>query len=70
MYYCLAVVTSLQPLRACGSTANILKPDSEIEIEKDRLRFLIEFEGEEFFVNLDQMNKPDMGHFLEIKART
>ncbi len=46
------------------------KPDSEIEIEKDRLRFLIEFEGEEFFVNLDQMNKPDMGHFLEIKART
>lgn len=46
------------------------KPDSEIEIEKDRLRFLIEFEGEEFFVNLDQMNKPDMGYFLEIKART
>ncbi len=46
------------------------KPDSEIEIEKDRLRFLVEFEGEEFFINLDQVNKPDMGSFLEIKATT
>ena len=46
------------------------KPFSEVEIEKDRLRFLIEFEGEEFFINLDQVNKPDMGNFLEIKART
>jgi len=46
------------------------KPVSEIEIEKDRLRFLVEFEGEEFFINLDQINKPEMGSFLEIKART
>ncbi|HAF61081.1 MAG TPA: amidohydrolase [Anaerolineaceae bacterium] len=46
------------------------KPFSEIEIEKDRLRYLIEFEGEEFFINLDKINKPDMGSFLEIKART
>lgn len=46
------------------------KPDSEIEIEKDRLRFLVEFEGEEFFINLDQLNKPDMGNFLEIKSTT
>ncbi|MGV8027135.1 MAG: amidohydrolase family protein [Anaerolineaceae bacterium] len=46
------------------------KPDSEVEIEKDRLRFLIEFEGEEFFINLDQLNKPDLGSFLEIKSTT
>ena len=46
------------------------KPDSEIEIEKDRLRFLVVFEGEEFFINLDQVNKPDMGNFLEIKTTT
>ncbi len=46
------------------------KPDSEVEIEKDRLRFLVEFEGEEFFINFDQLNKPDMGNYLEIKART
>lgn len=46
------------------------KPDSEVEIEKDRMRFLVEFEGEEFFINLDQVNKPDMGSFLEIKSTT
>jgi 5-methylthioadenosine/S-adenosylhomocysteine deaminase len=46
------------------------KPDSEIEIEKDRLRFLVEFEDEEFFINLDQIVKPDMGNFLEIKSTT
>ena len=46
------------------------KPISEIEIEKDRLRFLVEYEGEEFFINLDQINKPDLGSYLEIKART
>lgn len=46
------------------------KPDSEVEIEKDRLRFLVAFEDEEFFINLDQINKPDMGSFLEIKSTT
>lgn len=46
------------------------KPASETEIEKDRLRFLVEFNGEEFFINLDQMIKPDLGFFLEIKSRT
>ncbi len=46
------------------------KPSKSIEIEKDRLRFLIEFEGTEFFVNLDTLIKPQLGKFLEIKSRT
>ncbi len=46
------------------------KPTKSIEIEKDRLRFLIEFEGTEFFVNLDTLIKPELGKYLEIKSRT
>ena len=46
------------------------KPVSEMEVEKDRLRYLVEYKGEEFFVNLDEINKPDLGCFLEVKART
>ena len=46
------------------------KPSSEIEIEKDRLRFLVEYKEEEFFINIDQIEKPDLGIFLEVKART
>ncbi len=46
------------------------KPISEIEIEKDRLRYLVNFKGEEFFINIDEMIKPKLGYFLEIKART
>lgn len=46
------------------------KPAKEIEIEKDRLRYLVEFEEEEFFINIDRIDKPLLGLFLEIKART
>jgi 5-methylthioadenosine/S-adenosylhomocysteine deaminase len=46
------------------------KPDSELEIEKDRLRFLIRYHETEFFVNLDTLAKPHLGDFLEIKSRT
>ena len=45
-------------------------PDTETEIEKDRKRYLVKFEGEEFFINIDQMIKPELGYFLEIKSRT
>ena len=45
-------------------------PKNETEIEKDRKRYLVEFEGEEFFINIDEIIKPDLGYFLEIKART
>ena len=46
------------------------KPDFEVEIEKIRKRFLVTFKNEEFFINIDQMIKPDLGYFLEIKSRT
>jgi len=47
------------------------KPSAEREIEKDRRRWLVAFEGEEFFVNLDRVIKPALpGLYLEIKART
>jgi len=46
------------------------KPKSEITIEKDRLRWLVEYKNTEFFINLDQMVEPQLGYFLEIKSRT
>jgi 5-methylthioadenosine/S-adenosylhomocysteine deaminase len=46
------------------------KPKSEFAIEKDRLRWLIKYKDEEFFINLDQMTEPELGYFLEIKSRT
>ncbi len=46
------------------------KPKQEISVEKDRLRWHIKYKNTEFFVNLDEMKKPEMGHFLEIKSRT
>ncbi len=46
------------------------KPSRELEVDKDRLRFLIRFHGTEFFINIDHVNQPDLGHFLEIKSRT
>ena len=46
------------------------KPVAEVEIEKDRLRYLVNFQGEEFFINIDEIIKPRLGYFLEIKART
>jgi 5-methylthioadenosine/S-adenosylhomocysteine deaminase len=46
------------------------KPSAEMEIEKDRLRYLVRYQDTEFFINLDTVNKPSLGHFLEIKSRT
>jgi 5-methylthioadenosine/S-adenosylhomocysteine deaminase len=46
------------------------KPVGEIEVEKDRMRYLVNFEGEEFFINIDELIKPKLGYFLEIKSRT
>jgi 5-methylthioadenosine/S-adenosylhomocysteine deaminase len=46
------------------------KPKSEIAIEKDRQRWLIQYKDTEFFVNLDQMKEPHLGYYLEIKSRT
>ncbi|MCJ7512420.1 MAG: amidohydrolase [Anaerolineales bacterium] len=47
------------------------KPEKEAEVSKERLRWMVRFEGEEFFVNIDHMLKPKIeGAFLEIKSRT
>jgi 5-methylthioadenosine/S-adenosylhomocysteine deaminase len=46
------------------------KPKTEIVIEKDRLRWLIDYKDTEFFINLDEVIEPSLGYFLEIKSRT
>jgi len=46
------------------------KPRTEIAIEKDRLRWFIKYKETEFYVNLDTVSEPQLGHFLEVKSRT
>ncbi|MEK6221124.1 MAG: amidohydrolase family protein, partial [Chloroflexota bacterium] len=45
-------------------------PDSERFIIKERLRWLVEYKETEFYVNLDHVTEPDLGHYLEVKSRT
>jgi 5-methylthioadenosine/S-adenosylhomocysteine deaminase len=46
------------------------KPSTETLIDKDRLRWLVRYKEEEFFINLDRVDTPDLGTYLEIKSRT
>ena len=46
------------------------KPVAEHTIHKDRLRWRILFQGTEFYINLDEVNQPELGSFVEIKSRT
>ena len=46
------------------------KPKFEVQIDKDRLRWLIKYKDTEFFVNLDRVTEPELGYFLEIKSST
>jgi 5-methylthioadenosine/S-adenosylhomocysteine deaminase len=46
------------------------KPSHQVEIDKDRQRFLISYKNTEFFINIDRMFKPKSGFFVEIKSRT
>lgn len=46
------------------------KPSLETMIEKHRLRWRILYHGLEFFINLDRIDNPPLGHFLEVKSRT
>jgi 5-methylthioadenosine/S-adenosylhomocysteine deaminase len=46
------------------------KPSREIAVDKDRLRWLVRYKNEEFFINLDQVETPNLGYYLEIKSRT
>ncbi len=45
-------------------------PNQEEIIQKDRLRWHIKYKDTEFFINLDKMETPDLGQFVEIKSRT
>jgi 5-methylthioadenosine/S-adenosylhomocysteine deaminase len=47
------------------------KPENEFPVHKDRLRWLIQFDGVEFFINVDRVLEPRLPNsFLEIKTRT
>lgn len=46
------------------------KPHLEKEIEKDRVRYLVSYKDVEFFINFDEIKKPNLGCFLEVKSRT
>ena len=46
------------------------KPVSEIQVDKERLRWLVRYKEEEFYVNLDRVDTPQLGYYLEIKSRT
>ncbi|WP_299027924.1 amidohydrolase family protein [uncultured Thermanaerothrix sp.] len=46
------------------------KPQQIVEIEKERYRYLVRFQGTEFFVNVDSVKHPPLGTFLEVKSRT
>lgn len=46
------------------------KPNNEVYIEKDRRRWRVLFHGTEFFINLDRVDKPQLGYFIEAKSRT
>jgi 5-methylthioadenosine/S-adenosylhomocysteine deaminase len=61
------IAPASQPLRFYRE---YFKPRSEVAIEKDRLRWLITYRDTEFFVNLDELKEPPLGHYLEIKTRT
>jgi 5-methylthioadenosine/S-adenosylhomocysteine deaminase len=46
------------------------KPVDEFSIEKDRQRWRVLFRGTEFYINLDRLDHPQLGYFLEVKSRT
>ena len=45
-------------------------PNSEKIIDKDRLRWRVLYHGTEFYINLDRVDIPELGYFVEVKSRT
>jgi 5-methylthioadenosine/S-adenosylhomocysteine deaminase len=45
-------------------------PCNETFIEKDRLRWRVIYRDTTFYINLDRMDQPGIGTFLEVKSRT
>ncbi len=46
------------------------KPNREAFIEKDRLRWRVLFRDTALYINLDRIDQPELGYFLEVKSRT
>ena len=46
------------------------KPETEKNVEKDRQRWQVKYKNVEFYINLDTVQRPQLGIFLEIKSRT
>ncbi len=46
------------------------KPTREVFVRKDRRRWRVLFRGTEFYINLDRIEEPDLGYFIEAKSRT
>jgi hypothetical protein len=44
-------------------------PHSELTLKKT-VAFMIQFKGVDFYINIDTIINPDLGHFLEVKSRT
>ena len=55
---------------SCRFYREYFKPSSEVFIQKDRRRWRVLFQGTEFYINLDKVEEPDLGYFLEVKSRT
>jgi 5-methylthioadenosine/S-adenosylhomocysteine deaminase len=45
-------------------------PETEFFIEKDRLRWRVLYKSIEFYINIDRVDEPELGYFLEVKSRT
>jgi len=46
-------------------------PQTELQVNKDRLRWRIVYQNTDFAVNLDKLSEPELpGYYLEIKSRT
>lgn len=52
------------------SSGSIFNPIDEVFVEKDRQRWRVLFQGTEFYINLDRVDQPELGYFLEVKSRT
>ena len=46
------------------------EPSNETFIEKDRLRWKVRYQDIEFYINVDRLDEPALGTFLEVKSRT
>ncbi len=46
------------------------EPVKSLDIEKDRLRFKIQYKDVDFYINIDSFVNPNIGNFFEVKSRT